>query len=89
MTQDKSSQAFEAGEILISTYNPEPNGGWSPKLDRGVRIVHLPTGLVAESHEDRSMFRNRAIAMDKLQQLVMAHGLGEAASIAKATGETE
>ncbi len=36
------------------------------KVETGVRIIHLPTGLVAESTEERSQFQNKQRALAKL-----------------------
>lgn len=33
-----------------------------------MRIIHLPTGLAAESTEERSQFQNKQRAMEKLQE---------------------
>jgi peptide chain release factor 2 len=41
-----------------------------------VRVTHLPTGLVAESHTERSRARNFAGAMRVLRGLVWLHGHG-------------
>ena len=34
----------------------------------GVRIIHIPTGIVAQSTEERSQFLNKQRAMEKLQE---------------------
>ena len=38
------------------------------KVETGVRIIHLPTGLTAQSTEERSQFQNKQRAMEKLQE---------------------
>lgn len=59
-------------DLSISSYNPKPRPQWMAHNDRGIRIVHLPTGIVTESHEERSPHRNREIALDKLRQQLAA-----------------
>lgn len=38
------------------------------KVETGVRIIHLPTGLVSQSTEERNQFQNKQRAMEKLQE---------------------
>lgn len=38
------------------------------KVETGVRIIHIPTGLVSQSTEERSQFQNKQRAMEKLQE---------------------
>jgi protein subunit release factor A len=36
----------------------------------GVKITHIPTGLYAICNSERSMHRNRDIALEKLERIV-------------------
>lgn len=38
------------------------------KVETGVRVIHISTGLVAQSTEERSQFQNKQKAMEKLQK---------------------
>ncbi len=38
------------------------------KVETGVRIIHIPTGLVARSTEERSQFQNKQRATERLQE---------------------
>lgn len=38
------------------------------KVETGVRIIHLPTGLTAQSTEERSQLQNKQRAMERLQK---------------------
>jgi len=38
------------------------------KVETGIRIIHIPTGLSAQSTEERSQFLNRQRAMVKLEE---------------------
>jgi protein subunit release factor A len=54
-------------DILVEVYPPRQTGGQVVGPGPcGVRITHLPTGLVAISDIGRSQHRNRNIAMDMI-----------------------
>lgn len=56
-------------EYRIEKFHCGGKGGQNVnKVETGVRIIHLPTGLAAQSTEERSQFRNKQRAMEKLQE---------------------
>ena len=46
-----------------------PGGQHRNTTDSGVRVRHLPTGLVAQATESRSQLRNRETALSRLAEL--------------------
>lgn len=56
-------------EYRIEKFHCAGKGGQNVnKVETGVRIIHIPTGLVAQSTEERSQFQNKQRAMEKLQK---------------------
>ncbi|MDE6600940.1 MAG: peptide chain release factor H [Lachnospiraceae bacterium] len=56
-------------EYRIEKFHCGGKGGQNVnKVETGVRIVHIPTGLAAQSTEERSQFMNKKRAMEKLQE---------------------
>lgn len=53
-------------DLVISSYRDKNAGSWSTQEPNGIRITHIPSGIYAESIEERSAHKNRATAMDKL-----------------------
>lgn len=54
-------------DLEIEVWPPRQIGGQQVScMSRGVKITHLPTGLVAIVELDRSQHRNKAIALDMI-----------------------
>ena len=53
-------------DIKVDTFKAPNSSAWIRSNDVCVRVTHAPTGIYAESAEQRSQHANRAIAFDKL-----------------------
>ena len=55
-------------DIVVTVINPHDKGGqhvgWTASI---IRVVHTPTGIVAECGYERSQFKNREVAMSMIQ----------------------
>lgn len=57
------------GEYRIEKFHCGGKGGQNVnKVETGVRIIHIPTGLVTQSTEERSQFQNRQRAMERMRE---------------------
>ncbi|MCI0343430.1 MAG: peptide chain release factor-like protein [Planctomycetales bacterium] len=61
-----------------------PGGSNRNKVVTGVRVRHVPTGLVAMATERRSQARNLAIALDRLEERVGEHARPKVPRVATA-----
>lgn len=58
-------------ELRIDTFRSGGKGGQNVnKVETGVRITHLPTGLAASSTTARSQHMNRQLAMNRLCEML-------------------
>lgn len=54
--------------LKVETLSRTPKGGQHVgQFDTGVKITHLPTGLVAICEAERSQFKNRNVALQMLE----------------------
>lgn len=61
------------GEYRIEKFHCGGKGGQNVnKVETGVRIVHIPTGMVAQSTQERSQFQNKRRAMERMQEKLSA-----------------
>lgn len=69
----EKSEIASGEECRIEKFHCGGKGGQNVnKVETGVRIIHIPTGLAAQSTEERSQFRNKQRAMEKLQEKLAA-----------------
>lgn len=59
---------LKAEDLKLETFRSGgPGGQHQNTTDSGVRITHLPTGVSAQSTDERSQHRNRQAALDRLE----------------------
>jgi peptide chain release factor len=56
-------------QCRVDTFRAGGKGGQHQNTtDSGVRLTHLPTGIVVTAREERSQHRNRKVALERLRE---------------------
>lgn len=82
--------SYDKKDFRIDTFCAGGNGGQNQnKRQTGVRITHLPSGLVGESREHRSQHQNKMTAWRRLGKLVKEWAIKKFGYVMPAEQSTE
>jgi peptide chain release factor len=68
---EEISEKFTADEVRIEKFHSGGPGGQNVnKVETGVRVIHIPTGITVSSTRERSQFANKQDALKKLSAVL-------------------
>lgn len=59
-------EVLEKEVVMTFFRSGGPGGQHRNKVETGVRLLHPPSGITVTATEDRSQYRNREVAMERL-----------------------